>query len=412
MPLLRTRPPSSWVGVAALAAILGTGVGVTFYGLSVYLSALTGEGPGFSLATVSLATAVFLVVNGFAGAGVALLLQRADPRLVVVGGLAVTAGGLLLVGRAGTPWVLHLSYALMGAGYAATSVIPASHLVASWFTRRRTLAMSLVFVGLPVGGAVMTPPVAYLVETRGMDGATPWLAALLLAVTLPLALLLTPRRSERPERSVDGAVDAAPAATAEVGPSDGTPFREAVRSRWFAVVTAALCLGMLAQLGTLSHLYHAVASQLNASSAATAVSLTAAASLVGRLIASWGLAYVRLSTATTWLLAAQGVAIALLAVADRMALVVAAAMIFGASMGNLQAIQPLLLLDRFGGRDFARILGRGNLVVTFGMAAGPATVGVLHDWSGDYRLPLAVTAVPALAGALCMVWSSRLRPTG
>lgn len=392
------RPTSGWPAVAALAAILGLGVGVTFYGLSVYLSALTDHGSHFSLATVSLATALFLVVNGVAGAGVAVLLQRLDARLVINGGLVVTAVGLLLVGRADAAWQLHASYALMGAGYAATSVIPVSHLVASWFTRRRTLAMTLVFVGLPVGGALLTPPIAWLVETRGIADATPWLAGLLLVLGVPLTLLLAPRPAEPA-----GPEDPAPPS------ADGVPFHEAVGSRWFVLVTLALSLGMLSQLGLLAHLYHAVESQLDASTAASAVSLTAASSLVGRLVASWGLSYVRLSTATVWLLSAQGLAVGLLAVADRLALVVVATVIFGATMGNLQAIQPLLLLERFGGRDFARILGRGNLLVTFGMAAGPAMVGLLHDWFGDYRAPLAITALPALVGAACMVWASRSR---
>lgn len=392
-----TRPTSGWLGVAALAAILGAGVGVTFYGLSVYLPALTEGGSRFSLATVSLATALFLVVNGLGGSGVAVLLQRLDPRLVVLGGLVVTAGGLLLVGRADAATTLFAAYALMGAGYAATSVVPASHLVAGWFTRRRTLAMSLVFIGLPVGGAVLTPPVAWLVESRGIADATPWLALALVAIGAPLTLLLGPRR---PEGLATDA--AAPVAT-------GTPFREAVRSRWFALVTLALSLGMLSQLGLLAHLYNAVESQLDASTAASAVSLTAASSLVGRLVASWGLTKVRLTTATVWLLATQGCAIAVLSVADQLTLVIAGAILFGATMGNLQVIQPLLLLERYGGRDFSRILGRGNLLVTLGMAAGPAMVGLLHDWAGDYRLPLAITALPALVGAGCMACSNRSR---
>ena len=192
------RTGSGWPGVAALATILAAGVGVTFYGLSVYLPALTGAGADFSLTTVSVATAFFLVVNGLGGAAVATLLTHLDARLVVLGGLLTTALGLVLVGRADSVWVLFTSYALMGAGFAATSVIPASHLVALWFTRRRTVAMSLVFVGLPVGGAVFTPPVAWLVESRGIEGASPLLAAGLLAIGAPMTLLLGPRTSEQP----------------------------------------------------------------------------------------------------------------------------------------------------------------------------------------------------------------------
>ncbi len=392
------RTGSGWPGVAALATILAAGVGVTFYGLSVYLPALTGAGADFSLTTVSVATAFFLVVNGLGGAAVATLLTHLDARLVVLGGLLTTALGLVLVGRADSVWVLFTSYALMGAGFAATSVIPASHLVALWFTRRRTVAMSLVFVGLPVGGAVFTPPVAWLVESRGIEGASPLLAAGLLAIGAPMTLLLGPRTSEQPLPGSD--------------PEDvGTPFGGAVRSRWFVLVTAALSLGMLSQLGLLAHLYHAVETRIDAPTAAWALSLTAASSLVGRLVASWALTRLRLSTATVWLLVTQGTAIAVLAVADRGVVVALGAILFGATMGNLQAVQPLLLLERYGPLDFARILGRGNLVVTLGMAAGPVLAGLLHGWTDDYLIPLAVTAVPALVGAACMARAGRLSPS-
>jgi MFS family permease len=154
------RPSYGWAVVAALGVVLAVSVGISFYGVSVYLEALT-RGPGtFSLAAVSAGTSAFLLVSGVAGVGVAALLDRVDVRWVLSGGAVLAAAALLALGSVRTPGALVLAYAALGVGFAATGTIPASTLIARWFPRRPAVAMSLAFTGLPVGGAVLTPPIA------------------------------------------------------------------------------------------------------------------------------------------------------------------------------------------------------------------------------------------------------------
>ncbi len=223
-----------------------------------------------------------------------------------------------------------------------------------------------------------------------------------MVVAGPAILLLVPDPAKK-GTAPDG--DPAPI---ELPVVTGVRHRDAVRSRWFAVVTVALTLGMGSQLGVLSHVYNAVGERLDASVAAAAVSVVAAASLVGRIAGGWGLARVALQTATVWFLVVQGLAILALALAPATVTVFAATAAFGLTVGNMQIVQPLLLAEQFGNRDFGRILARGNLLVMIGMAAGPVAVGMVHDATGDYRTPLVVAALPALAGAALMIWAARL----
>ncbi len=87
-----------WSVVAGVFVMLFTTAGLGFYGLSVYLRALTVE-RGFSLAAVSGATAVFFLVSGLTGLPVAALMARRDPRLLIAAGALVAGAALAMVGR-------------------------------------------------------------------------------------------------------------------------------------------------------------------------------------------------------------------------------------------------------------------------------------------------------------------------
>ena len=61
-----TRPFPGWIVVAAVFIQLMTSSGLAFYGLAIYLDALTDE-QAFSTTSVSLATSMFFIVSGLVG---------------------------------------------------------------------------------------------------------------------------------------------------------------------------------------------------------------------------------------------------------------------------------------------------------------------------------------------------------
>jgi MFS family permease len=392
-----------WVVVAALGTVLATSVGISFYGVSVYLAALT-RGPGaFSLGAVSLATSAFLLVGGIAGLGVAALLERVDIRWVLCGGALAGGAALYEVGTVRTPAQLTLAYAALGVGFAATGAIPASAVIVRWFVRRRALAMSLAFTGLPVGGAVLTPPIAALVHSLGVAGAAPWLAAAYVVGIVPVTLAFIRPGPEAAGSGPDG--DSAPQTPA--ADHDSGAVREAVRTPWFWVITAALMLGMLGQVGAQAHLFNAIAERLDTVAATAAVSAMAVASLVGRMLGSALLGRVRLTTATAALLGIQCLATLGIATAPSLATVVGCTVAFGLTVGNVQVLHPLLIAERFGGASYARILALSNLVVCGGMAFGPLAVGAVRSGTGTYLGGMAVAACSATAGAIVVLFAAR-----
>jgi MFS family permease len=383
------RPSYGWAVVAALGVVLAVSVGISFYGVSVYLEALT-RGPGaFSLAAVSAGTSAFLLVSGVAGVGVAALLDRVDVRWVLSGGAVLAAAALLALGSVRTPGALVLAYAALGVGFAATGTIPASTLIARWFPRRPAVAMSLAFTGLPVGGAVLTPPIAALVRSLGVAGAAPWLAGAYVVGVVPVAVAVL-----RPAPATAGG----PAASA-----DGDGVREALRTPWFWLATTALMLGMLGQVGALSHLFNAVTERLDAVAAAAAVSTMALASLAGRVLGSALLGRVQLTATAALLLGLQCAATLGIAAAPSLGAVVAGTVAFGLTVGNMQVLHPLLVAERFGSRHYGRILALSNLGVSCGMAFGPLLVGAVRTGTGAYLWAMAAAAASAGAGGLLLV---------
>jgi hypothetical protein len=241
---------------------------------------------------------------------------------------------------------------------------------------------------------VLTPPIAALVHSLGVAGAAPWLAGTYVLGVIPVSVAFL-----RPDPAARGTWPDGDPAPPPRGHDDGPTTAEALRTGWFWVVTVALMLGMLGQVGALSHLFNAVTERLDAAAGAAAVSTMALASLVGRIIGSWALSRVRLTTATAVLLGLQGLATLGIAAAPSTATVLVCTVAFGLTVGNMQVLHPLLIAERYGIRSYGRILALSGLGVMTGMAVGPFVVGVVRTGTGSYLLALAVAAAAAVMGA-------------
>jgi predicted MFS family arabinose efflux permease len=386
-----------WYVVGGVFAMLTVGAGIGFYGLSVYLRALSEDG-GFSVGAVSAATAVFFVVGGLVGLPAASWTARRDPRPLVAAGALACAAALLLLGRVTEVWQVVAVYALFGGGFAASSLLPGTTLVTRWFSRRRSVALSVATTGLSVGGVVVTPVVAAAVERYGLPAVAPFLALAFLVGVVPVTALLLHPSPQALGLQPDGD-PAPPGPPVSVG---GASAADALRTRFFAAVTGAHLLAMAAQVGGMTHLYNLVAERRDAALAATLVSVLAGCSLVGRLVGGVVAASVSMRAFALALMALQGAALALLAAAQATPALVVATALFGVTVGNLLMLHPLLLAERFGVRDYPGIYSRSQLVATAGIAAGPAVAGALHDGLGGYGAAFAVLGTASVLAAAAL----------
>ena len=79
-----------------------------------------------------------------------------------------------------------------------------------------------------------------------------------------------------------------------------------------------------------------------------------------------------------------------------------AIVIFGATVGNLLMLHPLLIGQQFGPANYATIFSRSQLFVFVGTAAGPYVLGVLRDATGGYTAAYLVAGSLSLLGAMVL----------
>ena len=409
-PDVSAAPPTGgvfrgwWVVTGVFVMLLVT-AGLGFYGLPVYLRTLTAE-QGFSVGAVSGATAVFFLVSGVVGIPVASFLGRHDPRPLVAVGALASGAALALLGRVTEVWQVYVLYAVFGAGFAASSLVPGTTLVTRWFSRRRSIALSVASTGLSAGGVLITPVVARALEDDGLPSVAPWLGLALVVGVVPVTALLLRPSPEAMGLQPDGDPAPPPGSPAAFrGESAAT----ALRSRYGACVTAGHLRAMLAQVGGIAHLFNLVAERRDTGLAATALSLVAVSSLVGRLAGGAVASRVSMRGLALWLMVAQAVSLAVLAVLDGPVPLLVATVAFGLTVGNLLMLHPLLLAERFGVRDYGRIYSRSQLVATLGVATGPAFIGVLRDAVDGYGIAFVVAGGASLVAAAVLSFSGPTR---
>jgi MFS family permease len=401
-----TRVFRGWWVVTGVFVMLLVTAGLGFYGLAVYLRALVQE-QGFSVGAVSGATAVFFLVSGVTGIPVASYLARRDPRPMIALGAVACGLSLAVLGRVESVWQVYAVYALFGAGFAASSLVPGTTLVTRWFSRRRSVALSVASTGLSAGGVVLTPAVATLIDRYGLEAVTPWLGLALVLGVVPVTALLLRSSPQELGLLPDGDPAPPPGSPAAFL---GTSALEALRTRFFAAVTAAHLLAMMAQVGGIAHLFNLVAQRSDPDLAKAALSLLAVSSLVGRLAGGAFVSRTSMRGFALVLMLAQAASLIGLAVTESTAALLVLTVAFGLTVGNLLMLHPLLLAERFGVRDYGRIYSRSQLVATLGVASGPAAIGGLYDLVDGYGVAFTLAGLASVvaAGVLAVSGPSRV----
>jgi MFS family permease len=396
-----------WYVVAAICLITTTTSGLAFYNLSVLLAAFTAE-RGFPVALASSATATFFIAGGIGGIIAGRLVDRIDPRIVI--GTSATLGALTLAtaGLLRETWQLYLFHAVFGLCHGGGGLVPVTTLVARWFNKRRALAFSLASTGLSLGGMFIAPFAALAVERLGLAEAAPWMGIAFFLGIVPVTILVLRASPRAMGLEADGVSQAQAAANLASGPT--ISFAEAWRSRFFVTVSVAYLFLLGAQVGAIAHFYRLASTRDGVATAALALATMASFSTIGRLLGGWLLLKVPARTFALALMLVQAASLAFLAVAEDRVMILAGAVMFGITIGNSLMMQPLLLAERFGTRDYGRIYSSSQFVTVVGVAGCPALIGLLYETSGGYAAPfLTVAGLTLLGYVVLLVFSTATR---
>jgi MFS family permease len=184
---------------------------------------------GTTVAVYFAVTAVFMFLSG-------RLIDRFDPRVVLVWGLGISAAGIGLIGWAGAPWHLFVLYGVVfGIGNGIASITPVSIMVTRLYPERAGAANGLISAGMSAGQLFMIAAMAFVLVGIGWRSIYVWLAVAHL-VLLPLLLLIPKGAGSAKQSPMSMAGGSAPA-------PDGLSLREASRTRrfWLLLLVYSIC---------------------------------------------------------------------------------------------------------------------------------------------------------------------------
>jgi predicted MFS family arabinose efflux permease len=378
-----------------VAAAGGVGVFLAaafVYTFGIFLKPLTEEF-AWSRQAVSTAYAALAMTSALASIPLGYLLDRVPPRRIVIPslGLAALAFGSLSALTASL-WHLYATFAALGLAGAGTSPMAYSRAVASWFARRRGVALALVVAGASAGALVHPPVAALMMRILGWRAASLAFAAAVVVIGLPTIGRFV---RERP---------AAPRSLA-ASPGDGASVADGLASRVFWIQIVVLFCGAMAQNAAIVHLAPLLTDRaVSPRDAALAVSAMGAAGLSGRLLTGFLLDRFFAPYVSLGLVMLTALGTLLLSEAGSAAVGALAAMCIGFGMGGESDVTPYMFSRYFGLRAFSTLYGFTWTATGVAAAIGPVLMGRAFDATGSYTLMLQGFAAMTLAAASLILW--------
>jgi sugar phosphate permease len=417
------RPPAArltsgkvfygWYVAVACTVMMYVTVGVSYYGLGLFLRPLRDE-HNWSNGVVSGATGAFFLISGLASLVAGPWIDRWGPRVFLGVGIVLTAIGAASVGFVSEVWHLYLAYGLLAVAYGLGAVVPVSTLMSRWFIHKRAKAMMVSSTGVSLGGATLVPIGAILIERGGLRLAAPVLGAVVLGVALPVLLLVISQSPAEMGLRPDGGV--APPATTRI--DEASQYRvwtrpEVLRSWSFWAIVVAFFLCLAAQTAVLIYQLTFLQEPNKLGSrgaAALAVTTTTVGSILARIVVSLFADRLdkRYMAAVLFVLQAGAIA-GYLAVHSTVA-IYAVALVFGFTIGNIYMSQSLLVGELYGLMSFGTVYGMVALAGQIGSGLGLIGLGRLIDLSGGYTEPFLLLAAFDLVAAVVVLGAVSTQP--
>ena len=274
------------VGAAFVLAMFGWGLG--FYGPPVFLHAVR-EARGWPLALVSTAVTVHFLIGAITVANLPKLYRRFGMAAITKAGALSIGAGVFAWAVALEPWQLFAAAVFSGMGWAAMGAAAINAVVAPWFVRRRPAALSMAYNGASVGGIVFTPLWVMAIGIAGFPVAAAAIGIVTAVTIWIVADLMFSKSPEQMGMAPDGDTlrEHAPVAPVNAPSVKLLPGGQLWRDRRFLTLSAAMALGLFAQIGLIAHLFSMLVPALGPQWAGLAMAAATAAAIAGRSLVGW-----------------------------------------------------------------------------------------------------------------------------
>jgi MFS family permease len=367
-----------WIIVAAGGVLGCVAIGALF-SLPVLLRPIAQD-TGWSTTGISSAMTFAFVALALGSIAWGHLSDRVGPRIVVLAGSLLLTTGLALASVATSLAAFQLLFGVIVGASAAAIFAPMMACVTGWFDTRRALAVSLVSAGMGMAPMTMSPLAAWLVGSHGWRTSLQIIAALVVALMVPMALLV-----RRPPALVNATLAAAATAPSDATGGPGLSIGQALRSAPFLILVSTSFLSCATHSGPIFHtVSYAVTCGIPLMAAVSIYSLEGLAGMGGRLV--FGLLGDRFGAARVLVLALLAQAIVALGYvyARELGSFYTVAALFGFTYAGVMPLFAVIARENFPLRMMGTVIGSTTMASSLGMALGPVVGGLIYDTFASY----------------------------
>lgn len=355
------------------------------------------HGFGWSRGQIALAQNAGLVAALIAPL-IGKLVDRTGVRPVLIGGLLLTSlcYGLFALMRGSLHYYYAVYFAFAIVGMCSTG-ITYTRVISGAFHDTRGTALAIARSGLALSGALLPVLIFVMLNRFGLPGGFLTMAAVILLIALPLALLWIPSRTNEIRHPK----------SKHMGASDGSLALLRRPKVLLLCIAAALnyapVVALLTQMKPL-----AISKGLEPAMAVGAVSAIGVAAMVGALISGFLVDrfWAPIVAFVLNLLPAIG---CLLLLSDHIApwMLYGSVLMIGLGQGAEIDIVAYMIARYFGLRSYASIYGLTVLVIGLSIAVSAAAIGQVYDRFGSYNIALMAASASFALAAFCYLGMGR-----
>ena len=338
------------------------------------------------------------------------LIEKFSARLIIQVGLVSLTSGMLLLSQVQAIWQYYLVFVLMSVGAGLAGPVTINAVLARWFIRHRSKAISFGLLGGPLGGAVLIPVIAWSLAAHGWRPTVFVSALIILVLAFPLTFLY--RRSPEDHGLLpDGDTVVEGVSITEGGrvTLEGFTTRQALRTRAFWLIGLGHTMALFPVSAILVTLpgYLKDERGLGVAMVGAILVTVQVSQTISQVIG--GILGDRYSkrVLSVFAMLINAVGLVILAAATTVPMVVAFALLHGIAMGIRMPLLQSWRADYFGRRSAPQILALGSLFASVGTTVSPLMASVIADLTGSYEWAYYAVAVIVALGAIFFIFANR-----
>lgn len=390
-----------WLAITPVFLATGLFVGASSYAFGLFIEPLERD---FGWSRTQISGSLSLVaVGSLAAPAIGRIMDHHGARPVMVASLVLMATSFLLRPLMSELWHWYALSFLQFIGMSGAGQLPAGRLVGVWFPRSRGRAMGIAMMGNNFGGLTIPPLMAWVLTMASWQSAYVTVGAMSLGI-IGLTLLMVREYPPNAQSGRDAQVpDLASPRGEGVIALTGWTVRQALHSRAFYAIGAALLLGSFTYGTVLPHLFaHLKNEGLSVASATIALSVLAASGMLGKL--AFGYLAERITARYAMMLSFAGQALWLMVLLNPTPAFIVWIFVplYGLCMGAFGALSSLIVQESFGVRYFGSISGLISTATVISYATGPLLAGASFDLTDSYHAAFIAVAAMLAVGILIL----------